>query len=393
MIDIKKYCSYLYTSLYIPIYLYDNKELVACYPNQETSTYPTLNYLSNLWETENEVSYKITKFYSYYGCIKLKNSNSCMIIGPISPLPYTRDIIFKMHKEFLIVESKSEIFNTFFCNIPLQNIDSFLNILLFINYTVNNSELTRKDVEHSMDSPLHQSFNRKYYENSFASKEEGIINSNYEAERELFRYIETGNIVGVENFLYHSVNTKPGIIADNNLRQLKNTFIVTVTLAVRAAMKGGLTSSIAYQLSDTYIQQVERLTDMDAIQSLLLQVIYDYTNRTANSIIPQNADNVLHKVVKYVRENSNKKIMVADVAEYVGFNRSYLSRKFKNELGFDLSKLILRCKLEEAKDLLTYSKKSISEISNFLCFSSQSHFQKTFKQQYSITPQTYRKSV
>ncbi|WP_442862488.1 helix-turn-helix domain-containing protein [Bacillus sp. USDA818B3_A] len=49
--------------------------------------------------------------------------------------------------------------------------------------------------------------------------------------------------------------------------------------------------------------------------------------------------------------------------------------------------------MEEAKDLLAFSDKSISEISNYLCFSSQSHFQKVFKDYYAITPQAYRKSV
>ncbi|MFT8348522.1 helix-turn-helix domain-containing protein [Clostridium saccharoperbutylacetonicum] len=75
------------------------------------------------------------------------------------------------------------------------------------------------------------------------------------------------------------------------------------------------------------------------------------------------------------------------------FNRSYLSHKVKKQLGFDLSNFIRQCKLENVKYLLAYSNKSISEIINFLCFSSQSHFQRAFKNQFGITPQTYHKSV
>lgn len=47
---------------------------------------------------------------------------------------------------------------------------------------------------------------------------------------------------------------------------------------------------------------------------------------------------------------------------------------------------ITRCKLEEAKSLLAYSKKSLAEISSYLCFSSQSYFQNVFKKQYGTTP-------
>lgn len=393
MIDIKKYCEYLYNTLYIPIYLYDNKELIACYPDQKMFTFPASTYLSALWETDKEVTYTITQFYSYYGYIRIENSNSFIVIGPVNSLPYSRDVLFSMLKESPIEELKTEEFYNFFYNIPTQSLYTFLNTLLFINYTINNTEITMKDVQHDLDSLQDNSINHKYTENSYATKEEGIMSSDYSVEVEIFRYVETGNIDGLKNFINKSSQTKVGRMADDNLRQLKNTAIVVVTLATRAAIKGGLTPSIAYNLSDIYIQQVERLTNMDVISSLTFQVLYDYTNRIADSIIPPNADNILHQVIKYVRENTNKNITVADVANHVGFNRSYLSRKVKNELGFDLSSFIRKCKLEEAKDLLAYSDKSISKISNFLYFSSQSHFQKAFKNQFGITPHFFRKSV
>ncbi|KAA2294498.1 helix-turn-helix transcriptional regulator, partial [Clostridioides difficile] len=113
----------------------------------------------------------------------------------------------------------------------------------------------------------------------------------------------------------------------------------------------------------------------------------------ANSIVPITADKVLHQVVQYVRENTNRNLTVAEIADYVGFSRPSLSRKVKKELGFDLSTFIKNCKLEEAKDLLAFTDKSLSEISNYLSFSSQSHFQKSFKDQYGIPPRAYRKSV
>ena len=53
----------------------------------------------------------------------------------------------------------------------------------------------------------------------------------------------------------------------------------------------------------------------------------------------------------------------------------------------------MRCRLEEAKSLLTYSDKTLSEISTYLCFSSQSYFQNIFKKKYGITPLKYRKQT
>ncbi len=393
MNDIKKFCEYLYKSTYIPVYLYNNNELTDCYPIQEYNTLPPSHYLSKLWETNRKITYTITSFYSYYGCIKIDKSSSCIVIGPINDFPYSNATLLTMRREFLIKISNLEMFNGFFHSIPTLNLDTFINTLLFINYTINNEEITRKDLEDSEITQFDRSISQKYSEKSYEEKEEGLLNNSYETESELVRYIETGNLVGIHKFINPGRNVTVGSIANNSLRQWKNMLIVATTLASRAAMKGGLTPSIAYQLSNIYMQQVERLSDLDEIQSLFGQVLRDYTNRVANSIIPSNADNILYQSIQYVRENTNKNITVADVANHVGFTRPSLSRKFKKELGFEMSAFIRRCKMEDAKDLLAFSDKSISEISNYLCFSSQSHFQKVFKDYFGITPQTSRKSA
>ncbi|WP_138750804.1 AraC family transcriptional regulator [Paenibacillus sinopodophylli] len=391
MYDMKKYCEYLYHFLHFPVYLFADKELIACYPSEDIV--PPAAYLDQLWEVEINVTYIITPFYTYYGCVRIQNSSSCIVLGPISDLPYTREILNGMLKEHAIELSKADPFFSFFYKIPAENIDTFINSLLFINYTLNRTELIREDIEHPVDIQLYRTIQQKYAEISVMIKEEGIFNNNYLIEKEFFRLIETGNIEGLKKFSEQELNTNMGIHADNNLRNLKNMFIITVTLTARAAIRGGLTPSIAYQLSDNYIQQVERLTDMHAIGTLFAHVYLDYANRTAHSLLPPDADHVLRQVVTYVRENTNRNVTVIEVASHVGYNRSYLSRKMKAELGLDLSTFIRNCKLEEAKGLLAHSSKTISEISSFLCFSSQSHFQKAFKNLYGITPQAYRRST
>lgn len=393
MINIMKFCKYLYNATYIPIYLYNDNELTTCYPNQEKYTLPPSHYISKLLDTNQNVTYTITSFYSYYGCIKIQNSSSHIIIGPINDFAYSKDTLMNMRKEFFVDISNMKFFCDFFCNIPTLNLDIFLNILLFVNFTINNTELTRTDIENSKVTQFDSSLNHIYTQKNFEEKDYGYINCSYEVESELVRYIETGNLVGINNFMSRDRNITVGTIANNNLIQWKNILIVATTLASRAAMKGGLPANISYNLSNIYMQQAERLSDLDAIQGLLSQVFIDYTNRVANSIIPSTADNILYTAIQYIRENTNKHITVADVADYVGYTRPSLSRKFKKEIGFEVSSFIRKCKLEDSKDLLAFSNKSISEISSYLCFSSQSHFQNAFKKHFGITPQTFRKAA
>ena len=74
-------------------------------------------------------------------------------------------------------------------------------------------------------------------------------------------------------------------------------------------------------------------------------------------------------------------------------SRSRLSTRFKAETGKNLSDYIAEERIEEAKRLLVYTDKSLSAVSAYLCFSSQSHFSRTFKKFTGRTPADYRENT
>ena len=97
--------------------------------------------------------------------------------------------------------------------------------------------------------------------------------------------------------------------------------------------------------------------------------------------------------IQYIYEHINESIRISDISEFVGLSQSYLSEMFKNEMGINLNAFIIEKKLEEAKILLSFSEREISEISNYLSFSSQSYFQNVFKKKIGITPRNYRNKI
>ena len=140
-----------------------------------------------------------------------------------------------------------------------------------------------------------------------------------------------------------SADMHVGVLSNSELRQVKNLFICTTTLVTRAAIEGGLELKTAYQLSDLYLRKIENAASIAALK------------------------------------------------EPMHLSKSQIDRRFKKTLGFSPSEFILRCKLEEAKDLLIYTNRPLSEISSLLCFSSQSHFSNAFKKKYHVSPLEFRK--
>ena len=94
--------------------------------------------------------------------------------------------------------------------------------------------------------------------------------------------------------------------------------------------------------------------------------------------------------VNYIYSHIKERITISTLADYTGLSENYLSRIFKQNLGVSISDYIREKKIEKATHLLRYSDKSLIDIANYLSFSSQSHFIKTFENFMGITPKKYR---
>ena len=118
----------------------------------------------------------------------------------------------------------------------------------------------------------------------------------------------------------------------------------------------------------------------------------DFAKRVAQQKLPSGISQELYSCMQFISTHINEPISATDVVVFSGKSRAYLFKKFQRELGMSIGAYITYCRIREAKSLLRYTDKSLGEISCYLCFSSQSHFQNVFKKQCGITPTEYRKN-
>lgn len=379
----------------IPMYLFSGDKCTFCMPEQTELTYPPTKYLQDLFSCPERISYCTTEYgISFYALRLSYPENSYLVFGPITEVPYMNSDLQYLYKDYTVSNDSRSDFNLFLRRIPCLSHASMLKKCIFLNYCLHEEilsldQLTSTNQMESIHDPTTDS--SLLLEENYQKKESEQHNQSYVIEEQFLKLVRTGDCEGFKNFAYNTSNFHAGVTGSTALRQLKNNIIITTTLCTRAAIEGGLDYDTAYQLSDYFIQASERLTSADSLNNLLAKVSYTFAEKVAHSKTPVTSDGRIQKAIQYIQQNTNQHLTVGDVADYVGFSKSYFSAYFKKTLGFSVSAFILRCKLEEGRELLQYTDKSISTISEFLCFSSQSHFHTAFKKQFGMTPSEYRK--
>lgn len=336
-------------------------------------------------------------FYSseiIYGCICIEESDYAIVLGPVFECPVTPPLINLCMRELAVVPEYREQVAEFLYTIPTTSRLHLARHLSLLHLILNHKEA---DIQEILDISFGNTAKRETHilEQFLENQENATLHSTHYLELELYEQIRNGNPKKLKEFLKSTpLNLNEKKLAKSPLRQAKNIFISTVTNVVMiGAIPGGVDVERAYHLMDMYIQECEQLQTIEEIDALQYQMLFDFCEKAYETHIPNGISADVYVCMNYIRSHTNEPIRIEDVAAQINRSASYITKKFKSELGFNPGIYINRCKLEESKSLLTYTEKSLAEISNYLCYSSQAHFQTAFKKKYGITPMQYRNKM
>ncbi len=182
-----------------------------------------------------------------------------------------------------------------------------------------------------------------------------------------------------------------GTLAKDVVRHHKNLGIVTIALAARSAIKGGIHPEVAFTMSDAYTTKLESLNNIAEIDACYRKAEYDYCELVKNNQNQDTGNPLVHKTETLLRKNMHKKIKISEIAKELNVTPDYLNRSFRKSKGISISNYILDEKIRYAKERLIYTEDDIKAIGYSFGFSSQSHFGDVFKKRTGFTPAEYRK--
>lgn len=232
-----------------------------------------------------------------------------------------------------------------------------------------------------------------------SSDTQELLDRSYQFEQIILSYVQQGEPERIREVLAAPPAMLLGKMSDDSLRQARYADICAAAIASRAAISGGVDSRTAFRMSDLYIQRTELLEDVRALELLREEMFVDFADQVrqvryhTKSNEQTGEKDLFLACSEYISQNIYAPIRAEELAEALGYTRSYLCSCFKKQAGMTLTQYCLQEKILEAQRMLRFTDQSLSEIAALFAFSSQSHFQTVFKRITGETPLSYRRRM
>lgn len=378
----------------VPIHIYKNNSLIFYHSTVNLIKDPISIYESDILKISEQINYFLTTRFNYFGILNSKDYK--IVIGPTSQVPNSIPILRELAFQLNVAQTDVDDFINAMQEIIHMPLESLMQILCFLNYILNNEKCSLHDVfiNDSLQKQFIRSINTLTADRLFSKEPSGLnpnLRNTYDLEQHVMNMIRRGEYTSLSQLLNNMPALKIGTMSDNHLRQLKDTFIVTATLASRSAIHGGMSPDDAFPLSDNYIQKCESTNDYYEIINLRHLMIIDFAKCVYEMHEGALDSQLVSDVSNYIIHHMSESITVEAMSKEFFMSRSYLSKRFKAESNITLTDFILNKKIKEAKYLLHYTNKSLTAISVYLGFSSPGHFSRVFRKYVSLSPNEYRK--
>jgi len=311
-----------------------------------------------------------------------------VLIGLVSPYRHSRNDVL-----MTVSEAIHPIYLQAFCDRilqqPLVTLEKLKDLICLITNQLG-AEVLSENILFVDDVSTKKLGASTLDQSIFLQREEAMFHVPLDYEKALSRAVETGDRVLLERTLFMPVPGQVGRMSQNELRQHKYAFVCLATLVSRAAIRGGLAVETAFNLSDLYCQRADLLTEIPLLQNLTFTMLMDMCGKVKEAQKLPTVSPLIEKCLNYISVHLHEPVSLEDLSRHCGLCSRSLSLRFRKELGMSIPDYIHCEKLREAEYLLRHTDYSLSAITMYLNYPSQSYFTQIFKKYRGQTPQQYR---
>ena len=374
----------------VPVRIYTGETLTASVFPAPLPRDPLEVCRAEVFAVRAHVGYAMTPRFYCYGVLNADGMK--IVIGPTAQITPGDQALRELAFQADVPKEEADAFVDGMKRIGRIPLETLLLMLCTTNYLLTGEKLELTDVAiHGAEqAAIKQRVERRRTAKVYETEPPRESHHPLQLEETLMDMVRRGDSAALRQWVSAAPPVRAGLIASDQLRQLRNTFIVTATLNTRAAIRGGLDAEEALSLSDAYIRRVEQLGTQSAILNLQYNMILEFTEQVEKLRRGASPTKLAVDVANYVQRHLSEPIRAEAMAKEFYLSRTHFSAKFKKETGMTPTDFILNEKTEEAKRLLRYSDKSAAAIGAYLGFSSHGHFARVFRKYTGMTPGEYR---
>lgn len=318
------------------------------------------------------------------------DSGHFVLIGVVSPYAHTRQELLEK-----IGEAIQPVYLQQFCDRilqqPLVSLEKLKDLICILSRLFGN-EINSESILF-VDTVTGRKLGTTMLDQQiFEQRETADYHIPQDFETAICAAVEAGNRTLLERALFSPVQGHVGRMSSNELRQQKYSFICMAVLSSRAAIRGGLEPETAFSLSDLYCQRADLLTEIPLLQNLTFTMLMDFCGKVREIRKRPASSKIIENCLRYISVHLHEPISLEILSDYCGLCGRSLSIHFKEEMGMGIPEYIHREKLQEARYLLRHTDSTLSQITNYLNYPSQSYFTQIFKKYEGMTPQQYREN-
>lgn len=322
-----------------------------------------------------------------------KLAGGWILIGPAVSAAWPEDLLAGLLRDLMVPQRQRPVWLAYYRNLPIIDKSRLLHAGLLVHEWLTGQSLDLADLIDASEPAAEGAALKPAALASLrlsGSREAGVYHHSPDTEKLFLKHIQHGNKKELFRAFAALADQGVGILSRRSpLRHQKNIAITVITLATRAAMEGGMFPEEAYTLSDMHIQHIEELGEVNKVESALQAALGDFADGVKRGL-DQRVSRPIAVCQRYIFDHLYEELALPVLAKASGVSTVHLSRLFRRETGISLTEYIQRQRVEEAKQLLSLSAYSLSDISARLQFHDQSYFTKVFKKYAGVTPKQYR---
>jgi AraC-like DNA-binding protein len=132
---------------------------------------------------------------------------------------------------------------------------------------------------------------------------------------------------------------------------------------------------------------------LSSFYSFLAMIVDTVEHQGAMALTNDTKEQYINQAVGYIEANYSNNITIEDIAKELNLNRKYMSKLFKEFIGWSPQHYLMRYRMNRACNLLKNPLLQIGEISQSVGYQDQLFFTRIFKSLVGCSPTQYRKNL